>query len=230
MPYEFHFELVMQSLDRLLWGAALTIRLSAMAMVLGLAVGVCAAVILKNGPAYARAVVRAYVEIIRSTPFLVQLFIIYFGLPSLGLQLDANGAALVAMTVNLGAYAAEIVRAGIGAVHPSQLEAAQALGMTRWQVMRHVVLLPALEKVYPALASQFTLMMLASSVVSAISAEELTAAAHLLDAETFRSFEIYIVVMVLYILLALLFRFGFWVLGQIVFKRRRRLGAARMGA
>lgn len=104
------------------------------------------------------------------------LFIIYFGLPSLGLQLDANGAALVAMTVNLGAYAAEIVRAGIGAVHPSQLEAAQALCMTRWQVMRHVVLLPALEKVYPALASQFTLMMLASSVVSAISAEELTAA------------------------------------------------------
>jgi polar amino acid transport system permease protein len=230
MPYEFHFELVMQSLDRLLWGAALTIRLSALSMVLGLAVGVCAAVILKNGPAYARAAVRAYVEIIRSTPFLVQLFIIYFGLPSLGLQLDANGAALVAMTVNLGAYAAEIVRAGIGAVHPSQLEAAQALGMTRWQVMRHVVLLPALEKVYPALASQFTLMMLASSVVSAISAEELTAAAHLLDAETFRSFEIYIVVMVLYILLALLFRFSFWVLGQIVFKRRRRLGAVRMGA
>ena len=112
MPYEFHFELVMQSLDRLLWGAALTIRLSALAMVLGLAVGVCAAVILKNGPAYARALVRAYVEVIRSTPFLVQLFIIYFGLPSLGLQLDANGAALVAMTVNLGAYAAEIVRAG----------------------------------------------------------------------------------------------------------------------
>jgi polar amino acid transport system permease protein len=90
-----------------------------------------------------------------------------------------------------------------------------------------VVLTPALEKVYPALASQFTLMMLASSIVSAISAEELTATANLLDAETFRSFEIYLVVMVLYILLALLFRLAFWLIGLVVFKRRRRLGVAR---
>jgi polar amino acid transport system permease protein len=230
MPYEFQFNVVVQAMDRLLWGALLTIKLSALSMVCGLAVGIFCAVMLKNGPKFARVCVRAYVEVIRSTPFLVQLFIIYFGLPAMGVQLEANGAALVAMTINLGAYAAEIVRAGIGAVHPSQVEAAHALGMTRWQVMRHVVLTPALEKVYPALASQFTLMMLASSVVSAISAEELTAAAHLLDAETFRSFEIYIVVMVLYIALALLFRCGFWALGLIAFKRRRRLGVARAGA
>lgn len=229
MPYEFHFGVVMQGIDKLLLGALLTIKLSALSMMLGLAVGILCAVVLKNGSRIARLCVRSYVEVIRSTPFLVQLFIIYFGLPTIGVQLDASDAALVAMTVNLGAYAAEIVRAGIGAVHPSQLEAAQALGLTRWQVMRHVVLTPALEKVYPALASQFTLMMLASSVVSAISAEELTAAAHLLDADTFRSFEIYIVVMVLYILLALLFRSGFWLLGQLVFTRRRRLGALRTG-
>lgn len=230
MPYEFHFDIVLQGIEKLLLGALLTIKLSALSMVLGLTVGIFAAVILKNGSRLSRLIVRTYVEVIRSTPFLVQLFIIYFGLPSVGVQLDANNAALIAMTINLGAYAAEIVRAGIGAVHPSQIEAAQALGMTRWQVMRHVVLTPALEKVYPALASQFTLMMLASSVVSAISAEELTAAAHLLDSESFRSFEIYIVVMVLYILLALLFRSGFWLLGLIVFKRRRRLGVARAGA
>lgn len=229
MPYEFHFGVVMQGLDKLLLGALLTIKLSALSMVLGLAVGIFCAVVLKNGSRIARLCVRSYVEVIRSTPFLVQLFIIYFGLPTIGVQLDASDAALAAMTINLGAYAAEIVRAGIGAVHPSQLEAAQALGLTRWQTMRHVVLTPALEKVYPALASQFTLMMLASSVVSAISAEELTAAAHLLDADTFRSFEIYIVVMVLYIMLALLFRSGFWLLGQLVFTRRRRLGAVRTG-
>lgn len=229
MPYEFHFGVVMQGIDKLLLGALLTIKLSALSMVLGLAVGISCAIVLKNGSRIARLCVRSYVEVIRSTPFLVQLFIIYFGLPTIGVQLDASDAALAAMTINLGAYSAEIVRAGIGAVHPSQVEAAQALGMTRWQVMRHVVLTPALEKVYPALASQFTLMMLASSVVSAISAEELTAAAHLLDAETFRSFEIYIIVMVLYILLALLFRSGFWLLGQLVFTRRRRLGAVRTG-
>ena len=230
MHYEFQFAFIFQHLDQLLMGALLTIRLSALSMICGLAVGIFGAIVSIHGSAPARFAVTSYVELIRSTPFLVQLFIIFFGLPSIGVQVDANIAALVAMTVNLGAYSTEIVRAGMMAIHPSQIEAAQALAMTRGQVIRHVVLTPALEKVYPALASQFTLMMLASSIVSAISAEELTATANLLDAETFRSFEIYIVVMVLYILLALLFRFSFWVLGQIVFKRRRRLGAVRMGA
>lgn len=229
MPHVFHFDLVWQALDRLLLGALLTIKLSALSMLFGLAVGIVCAMLRSNGPTLARRCVALYVESIRSTPFLVQLFIIFFGLPSIGVQLDASQAALIAMTVNLGAYATEIIRAGIVAIHPSQIEAAQALAMNRWQIMRHVVLTPALEKVYPALASQFTLMMLASSVVSAISAEELTAAAHLLDSETFRSFEIYIVVMVLYILLALLFRLCFWGLGLIAFKRRRLLGVARPG-
>jgi polar amino acid transport system permease protein len=227
MVHEFQFAFIFQSIDKLLWGAALTVKLSALSMVCGLTVGIFGAIMLTSGPRFARLLVSAYVELIRSTPFLVQLFIIFFGLPAAGIQVDANMAALVAMTVNLGAYSTEIVRAGIMAIHPSQIEAAQALAMNRWQVIRHVVLTPALEKVYPALASQFTLMMLASSVVSAISAEELTAAASLLDAQTFRSFEIYLVVMGLYILLSLLFRAAFWLIGLLVFKRRRRLGVAR---
>ncbi len=227
MSYEFQFAYIFQHMDQLLWGALLTIRLSALSMILGLSVGIVGAIISLHGSAMAKLIVTTYVELIRSTPFLVQLFIIFFGLPSIGVQVSANTAALVAMTVNLGAYSVEIVRAGMMAVHPSQVEATQALAMTRWQVIRHVVLTPALEKVYPSLASQFTLMMLASSVVSAISAEELTASANLLDAQTFRSFEIYLIVMVLYILLALLFRFAFWLIGLFVFKRRRRLGVAR---
>src|SRR5450830_832277 len=216
MSYDFQFAFIFQHMDKLLWGALLTIRLSALSMICGLAVGIFGAIVSIHGSAPARFAVTSYVELIRSTPFLVQLFIIFFGLPAAGVQVDANIAALVAMTVNLGAYSTEIVRAGMMAVHPSQIEAAQALAMT-----------PALEKVYPALASQFTLMMLASSVVSAISAEELTASANLLDAETFRSFEIYLIVMGLYILLALLFRLSFWLIGLVVFKRRRRLGVAR---
>lgn len=230
MPHEFQFAFIFQSMDKLLWGAWLTVRLSALAMVFGLAVGIFGAIVLTNGPRFARAVVHAYVEAVRCTPFLIQLFIIFFGLPAAGIQVDANMAALVALTVNLGAYSTEIVRAGIMAIHPSQIEAAQALALNRWQVIRHVILTPALEKVYPALASQFTLMMLASSVVSAISAEELTAAASLLDAQTFRSFEIYLIVMVLYILLSLLFRVAFTLIGLLVFKRRRRIGMARLGA
>lgn len=227
MHYEFHFAFIFENMPELLWGALLTLRLSALSMVCGLMVGIFGAIVSIHGSRPARFAVGSYVELIRSTPFLVQLFIIFFGLPAIGVQVNANIAALVAMTVNLGAYSTEIVRAGMMAVHPSQIEAAQALAMTRWQVIRHVVLTPALEKVYPALASQFTLMMLASSVVSAISAEELTATANFLDAKTFRSFEIYLVVMLLYIVLALLFRLGFWLIGLVVFKRRRRLGVAR---
>ena len=227
MSYDFQFAFIFQHIDKLLWGALITIRLSALSMVLGLAVGIFGAIVSIHGSRLARLIVVSYVELIRSTPFLVQLFIIFFGLPAAGVQVNANWAALIAMTVNRGAYSAEIVRAGMMAIHPSQTEAAQALAMTKWQTIRHVVLTPALEKVYPALASQFTLMMLASSLVSTISAEDLTAAASLLDAQTFRSFEIYLVVMVLYIGLALLFRFGFWGIGLVAFKRRRRLGVAR---
>lgn len=227
MSYDFQFAFIFQHIDKLLWGALITIRLSALSMVLGLTVGIFGAIVSIHGSRLARLIVVSYVELIRSTPFLVQLFIIFFGLPAAGVQVNANWAALIAMTVNLGAYSTEIVRAGMMAIHPSQTEAAQALAMTKWQTIRHVVLTPALEKVYPALASQFTLMMLASSLVSTISAEDLTAAASLLDAQTFRSFEIYLVVMVLYIGLALLFRFGFWGIGLVAFKRRRRLGVAR---
>ena len=227
MSYDFQFAFIFQHIDKLLWGALITIRLSALSMVLGLTVGIFGAIVSIHGSRLARLIVVSYVEIIRSTPFLVQLFIIFFGLPAAGVQVNANWAALIAMTVNLGAYSTEIVRAGMMAIHPSQIEAAQALAMTKWQTIRHVVLTPALEKVYPALASQFTLMMLASSLVSTISAEDLTAAASLLDAQTFRSFEIYLVVMVLYIGLALLFRFSFWGIGLVAFKRRRRLGVAR---
>jgi polar amino acid transport system permease protein len=151
----------------------------------------------------------------------VQLFIIFFGLPTIGLQIDAVTAAVIAMTVNLGAYSTEIIRSGLQAVHRTQLEAAAALAMTRWQMIRHVALVPAFEKVYPSLASQFTLMMLTSSVVSTISVEELTAVASQIDSQTFRTFESYILVMGIYIVLALLLRASFFALGSFVFKRRR---------
>jgi polar amino acid transport system permease protein len=110
---------------------------------------------------------------------------------------------------------------GCKAIHRTQIEAAAALAMTRWQTIRHVALVPAFEKVYPALASQFTLMMLTSSVVSTISVEELTAVASQIDSQTFRTFESYILVMGIYVVLALVLRFSFFTLGSFVFKRRR---------
>ena len=206
MHYVFQFNVVWEHLPELLNGALLTIELSAAAMALGLLLAVLCAYGGAAGPKPVRLLVQAYVELIRNTPFLVQIFIIYFSLPVAGIRLTANTAALLAMTVNLGAYASEIIRAGIDAIPQGQVEAARALGLRRLQIFRFVILFPALKTVYPALASQFILLMLSSSVVSTISAVELTAITNSLQSTTFRSFEFYFVATGLYLAMALGFR------------------------
>jgi polar amino acid transport system permease protein len=217
--YVFHFDVVLDHLPELLDGAWLTVRLSAMAMVLGLGVAIACAYARTAGPRPLRWLVASYVELIRNTPFLVQIFIVYFSLPALGIRLEANDAALAAMVANLGAYATEIVRAGIDAVPHGQIEAARALGLKRLYIFRFVVLFPALKIVFPALASQFILLMLASSVVSAISAVELTAVTNTLQSTTFRPFEFYFAATGLYLLMALGFRAVLGVLYWSVFVR-----------
>src|SRR5207248_3653005 len=133
------------------------------------------------------------------------------------LKLDAITAALVALVINLGAYATEIVRSGIDAVPQGQFDAAAALGLRRWQTMRLVVLKPALKIVYPALASQFTLLMLATSIVSQIGVEELFHMASLVDTTTYRSFEVYAVTCGFYLATAIAFRLFFAVVYRLVF-------------
>ena len=205
MSYVFQFGTVWREFDQLLLGAWLTIKLSAGAMFFGLIVGVACAEARNSRWRVLRAIVQAYVEAIRNTPFLVQLLLIYLGLPSIGIRLLPTEAALLAMIVNVGAYATEIVRAGIEAVPRQQLEAGRALGLKPWQIFRFIVLIPALRAVFPALGSQFILIMLASSVVSVISAEELTAVTDMIVARNFRSFEFYLTATAMYLVMA----FGF---------------------
>lgn len=226
MNYTFDFMTVLVSWDRLLAGAWLTVKLSAMAMVLGFVLGtLCAAGRLSRN-ALLRNVTGAYVEIIRNTPLLVQVFIVFFGFASMGLALSAEASALITLVINIGAYSTEIMRAGIQSIHKGQIEAAECLAMSRTQIFFHVVLLPAIERVYPALSSQFVLLMLASSITSQISVEELTATANLIQSETFRSFEVFGVIAVMYLALSVLFRAAFWALAMLVFTRRRKLGTA----
>lgn len=220
MTYQLHFESLGGYLDVLARGAALTIGLTAIATVAGLAIGVLGAAARRSHLAPVRAVATAYVELIRNTPFLVQLFFIYFGLPSIGIRLTADEAALLAMIVNLGAYATEIVRAGIASIAKGQVEAGLSLGLTRRQVFLHVVLQPALAKIYPSLTSQFIIVMLGSSVVSQISAEDLTYAANYIQSRNFRSFEVYLTVTAIYLVLAVGFRAAFRALGNRVFAHR----------
>jgi polar amino acid transport system permease protein len=226
MSYKFDFSFLADRWPAFLEGAWLTIQLTVVAIVLGFVLGTVCAVLRVYGGGVVRRLVGIYVEMIRNTPLLVQIFIVYFGIASLGLKLSAELSAIIALVINVGAYTTEIMRAGIESIGKTQLEAADCLGLTRLQTILHIVLLPAIERVFPALSSQFVLLMLASSVTSQISAEELTAVANVIQSDTYRSFEVYLVVAVIYVALSLLYRLGFWLIGQVLFVRRRRLGTA----
>ncbi|GLS12822.1 amino acid ABC transporter permease [Hydrogenophaga electricum] len=224
MDYEFDFASVLAAWPQFLDGAWLTIQLSVPATVIGFIMGTLLAIGRRGPVRWLSALCGAYVEVIRNTPLLVQVFLVFFGLSSLGWKVPAFTAALLAMVINVAAYSCEIMRAGMDAIHKGQLEAAECLGLTRRQVYWHVILRPAMEKVYPALTSQFVLLMLATSITSQISVEELTAAAARVQSDTFRPFEAYILVAVAYLALSLLMRAGLWLFGMAVFTRRRRLG------
>ena len=220
------FQVVLERWPLFLEGAWMTVRLAFGATLVGFTIGTLGAIGRRSSMAWAQRAATVYVEVIRNTPLLVQIFLVYFGLASVGLKLPAFTVALVALTINVGAYATEIMRAGFDSIHRGQIEAAECLALNRRQVYWHIVLLPAMERVYPALTSQFILLMLASSVCSQISAEELTAVANHVQSDTYRPFETFILVGIGYVVLSLLMRAGFWGLGALLFPRRRKLGTA----
>ena len=206
MAYQFDFAAVLQHSDLLLQGAAFTLGLTAIGTLLGVGLGIVGAILRAWRIRPFDRIFGVYVELIRNTPFIVQLFFIFFGLPSLGFRLNEWEAAVLAMVINLGAYSTEIIRAGIQAIPHGQLEAASALAMSRLETFRHVVLRPALGKVWPALSSQIIIVMLGSAVCSQISTEELSFAANFIQSRNFRAFETYLLTTALYLLMAILIR------------------------
>ncbi|MFK4442509.1 polar amino acid transport system permease protein [Caballeronia udeis] len=206
MTYVFDFSGFGIYAGMLARGVAVTLWLTAVSTVLGGFVGIAGASIGVAGPRWARTLIAAYVELIRNTPFLVQLFFVFFGLPGLGIHINEMQAAILAMTVNLGAYATEIVRAGIDSIPRGQVQAAQALGLQGRQVFRHVVLPQALANVFPALLGQVLIAMLGSAVVSQISVPDLTSAAAFIQSRNFRSFESYLIVTATYLFLSIVLR------------------------
>ena len=220
MAYTFDFAAVLEYREVLVAGTLRTLALTAVGTALGLAIGVLGAVSRAWRIAPYDKVFAVYVEAVRNTPFLVQLFFIFFGLPSLGVQINEWQAAILAMVLNLGAYTTEIIRAGIEATPRGQIEAAQSLAMTRAQIFRKVVLPPALLKVWPSLCSQVVIVMLGSSVCSQIATEELTFAASFIQSRNFRAFETYFIVTGMYFVLALTVR-------QIMIHGGHRLLGAR---
>jgi polar amino acid transport system permease protein len=224
MNYQFAFEALLPYWRDFLSGAATTLQLTAFSVALGLVIGVLCAVARRSSWRLLRTATGIYVEVIRNTPFIVQIFFIFFGLSAIGIRMPILVAAVFALVINVGAYTAEIVRAGIESIHPSQIEAAESLGLSKFQIYRDIILMPAIERVYPALCSQFILMMLTTSIASQISAEELTGVANNIQSHTFRSLETYIVIAALYIAITYLMRLVFYGIGLLAFPRRRRLG------
>lgn len=222
MAYRFDFSALDGYWPLLAEGVLATVGLAVVATTAGIAIGVAGAAARTSGRRPFAAVATAYVEAIRNTPFLVQLFFVFFGLPSLGIRLSEWEAAGLAMAINMGAYSTEIIRAGIEATPRGLIEAGASLAMSRAEVFRHVVLAPALKRVWPALSSQAVIVMLGSAVCSQIAVEETSFAANFIQSRTFRPFEAYFVATLLYLCLAVLLRWGLTGLGDRLFGRRRR--------
>src|SRR5208282_2997808 len=160
MDYVFQFREVLRYWPWLLQGVAMTLAISIFAMPCCVILGTAAALARRSRWRALRVAVGAYVDVIRNTPFLVQLFLLFFGLPTLGIRMSELTAGVVGVVLYNGAFATEIIRSGLQAVHRSQIESGLSIGMSRVQVFFYVVARPALEKVYPALCSQFVLLML----------------------------------------------------------------------
>jgi polar amino acid transport system permease protein len=203
MLIAFDFGAVLAQWALLAKGVAWTVGLTVVSAVVGVVAGIAFAWARTDGGAALKAGVGAYVELIRNTPFIVQLFFVFFGLPAAGVRLSPEVASIIAMVINLSAYATEIIRAGIEATPKGQLEAAHSLALSARQVFVHVTLPPALKKVWPALVSQIIIVMLGSAVCGQISTEELSYAANLIQSRNFRAFEAYIIATLVYLVLAM---------------------------
>jgi polar amino acid transport system permease protein len=199
MNYKVDFGPVVHGIPDLLRGCLGTLGLSLSGMALALVIGVVGVLIRDSRFPPLRWAVISFVELIRNTPFLVQIYFIFFALPFIGVRLDPTPTAIVALGINGGAYAIEIIRGGVQSIHKGQIEAGRALGLHRLQIFRLIIFKPAMRAIFPSLVSQFILLSLTTSITSAIAAYELTSVAQRIESDSFRSFEVYGAVTVLYL-------------------------------
>ena len=197
----FDFALIVQSIPFLLRGAVYTVQVSVLAIVFGLVLGWLLGLAAVSGVPALSAVSWAYVQFIRGTPLLIQIFLIYFGLPAVGINLPAFWSGVIALGLNSGGFQAEIVRAGIESIDRGQTEAARSIGMSRFKTLVFILVPQTIRRVLPPLTNELITLTKSSSLLSAIAALELTHAGQLIIARTFAPFEIYAAVAVIYLAL-----------------------------
>ena len=200
----FDMNLVVNSFPLLLIGAGVTIQITVLSTAIGFVIGLVVGVARISHLRPLRLLAEVYVEFFRGTPLLVQIFLFYFALPVItGQRIDPFIAAISACGINSGAYVAEIFRAGIQSVDEGQMEAGRSLGMTWLQTMRYIIVPQAFKRVIPQLGNEFIAMLKDSSLVSVIGFEELTRRGQLIIAKTYGSFEIWMSVAVIYLVMTL---------------------------
>ena len=200
----FDMNLVVNSFPLLLVGAGVTIQITVLSTAIGFVIGLIVGVARISNLRVLRMLAEVYVEFFRGTPLLVQIFLFYFALPVItGQRIDPFIAAISACGINSGAYVAEIFRAGIQSVDDGQMEAGRSLGMTWLQTMRYIIVPQAFKRVIPPLGNEFIAMLKDSSLVSVIGFEELTRRGQLIIAKTYGSFEIWMSVAVIYLVMTL---------------------------
>lgn len=200
----FDFDLVVNSFPLLLMGAGVTVQITALSVGFGLLIGMFVGIARLSQVKLVKFLATVYVDFIRGTPLLVQIFLIYFALPMIiGQRIDPFIAAITACSVNSGAYVAEIFRAGIQSIDKGQMEAGRSLGMTWTQTMRFIILPQAFKRIIPPLGNEFIAMLKDSSLVSVIGFEELTRRGQLIIARTYGSFEIWLTVAFIYLVMTL---------------------------
>ncbi|HWR08784.1 amino acid ABC transporter permease [Sporomusa sp.] len=198
----FDFDLIINSFPLLLLGAGVTVQISAISVSFGLLIGMFVGMARLSQIWAVKTLASLYVDFIRGTPLLVQIFLIYFALPLVvGQRIDPFIAAITACSVNSGAYVAEIFRSGIQSIDKGQMEAGRSLGMTWAQTMRYIILPQAFKRIIPPLGNEFIAMLKDSSLVSVIGFEELTRRGQLIIARTYGSFEIWLTVAFIYLVM-----------------------------
>jgi len=214
----YQWRTVLAYLPDFLGAMWLTLWMTLVAFALAVACGLVAALARNSGFLSIRLLAGAYVEVIRNTPVLLQIFVVFFALPSLGLVLAAVTAGIVAIGVNVGAYLCEVFRAGISSVSRSQSEAAQVLGLSSRQTFISVIAPQALRNVYPATVNNLIQVLLGTSLLTAIAVPELTGVATVINARTLLFVQVFAIAIVLYLILSNALSLLAGLLGRVLFK------------
>ncbi len=194
-------EIIQQAMPFLLQGALVTIKLTTAAVIIGIILGTILGLARVARNNFISGLAKIYIEFFRGTPLLIQLFLLYFGLPNLGIELEAYSAAIIGLGLNSGAYVGEIVRSGINAINKGQMEAARSLGMSYFQAMKYIILPQAIKQVIPPLGNEFIALLKDSSLVSVIAVKDLTRQGRLIISRNYESFLIFTAVAVLYFIM-----------------------------